>query len=137
MSERDDQLFSQQHQQLTALVGLLEAEQTALVERNSNAIETLARDKQQLLQQIADTDQQLKQVWAEHGADSDIRQELDHLLNHCKALNALNGEVIKLSLTSLGRLQQLMSEARGQGSVTYDGKGKTRPTLGAGRSFEV
>ena len=54
-----------------------------------------------------------------------------------KQQNRVNGEAIQLSLAGLSRLQQLMAEARGHGAVTYDDKGRTSPSLGGGRSFEV
>lgn len=129
--------FERQRQQLQALIELLEQERSALVARDGGAIEQLAAAKQQLLAAIADTDRALSQ---ELSADAELAQakgELDALLDHCRSLNELNGQVIQLSLNSLGRLQQLMAEARGRGSVTYDDKGKTKPSLGTGRSFEV
>ena len=129
--------FERQRQQLQALIELLEQERGALVARDIPAIEQLAAAKQQLLAAIAETD---KALASELAADADVAQakgELDALLDHCKSLNDLNGQVIQLSLNGLGRLQQLMAEARGRGSVTYDDKGKTKPSLGSGRSFEV
>lgn len=131
-------LLQQQQQQLTDLLQLLISEAQALTERDAPLLQQLAGQKQQLLNAISQLDQQLRQ---EGGSDSDEQRALldacNALLLQCQQQNQTNGEAIQLSLAGLSRLQQLMATARGHGAVTYDDKGRTSPSLGGGRSFEV
>ena len=131
-------LLQQQQQQLTDLLALLATEAQALTSRDGQQLMQLAGHKQQLLNAIGQLDGQLQQ---EFSANDDEQRPLleacTALLQQCQQQNRINGEAIQLSLAGLSRLQQLMAEARGHGAVTYDDKGRTSPSLGGGRSFEV
>jgi flagellar biosynthesis protein FlgN len=131
-------LLQQQHQQLTALLALLGAESQDLTARDAQQVLQLSQQKQQLLTAIGQLDEQIKH---ESMSNSDEQQSLleacNELLRQCQQQNVVNGQAISLSLAGLGRLQQLMAEARGNGAVTYDDKGRTSPNLGGCHSFEV
>ncbi|NRA54633.1 MAG: flagellar protein FlgN [Gammaproteobacteria bacterium] len=119
-----------QYQKSEQLLTLLTEENKALVERDIDKIETLARDKQKILSELATADQQIKQLVT---SINELPAELMKLKNVIvdnitkgQLQNDINGKAIALGINSLERLQTSLIRKRAGNSMTYNQKGKTR-----------
>ncbi|MFQ6370294.1 flagellar export chaperone FlgN [Shewanella sp. YIC-542] len=135
------QLLQQQQGTLGQLLALIEQETTALVERNADTLLQLAGDKQQLLQQLAQTDKLLSQ----HPQKAQLKapplaeqvSQAQQLLAQCQLKNQSNGKLIELCAASVNRLAQALQVSRNASSLTYDGKGKTSTISTLGNDVEA
>ena len=120
--------LSQQSKNLTDLQLILEEEKRCLTEKDFTAFNNTLFNKQKLLQSITTLDKQLTtKVNLEKINQSDeltaLKNSLETDLKNCQKLNNINGQLTKLSMKSNKHLMQLITQATGKNSVTYDRKG--------------
>jgi flagella synthesis protein FlgN len=85
-------------------------------------------NKQKLLQQITttnkiiSTDSNLIQI-KQQPALLTLQLDIQNRLKTCQKNNSINGRLIEMSMKSNQHLMQLLTQAKGKNSVTYDQKG--------------
>lgn len=121
--------LNQQQAQLDALLLLLQQELAALSGRDIEQLDLLIKQKTVLLQQIQSTDHALSQQ--SHLADyidtdwfKQSVNNLDALLEQCKAQTQVNQQVLDYSQLTLDRLKNEILSAKGKSGLTYTNKGK-------------
>lgn len=120
--------LSQQLKNLTDLQLTLEEEKRCLTEKDFSTFNETLFNKQKSLQAIATLDKKLtsKQSLQEISQSellSEIKESLQTQLQSCQEINVINGKLVELSMKSNKHLMQLMTQAKGKNSVTYDQKG--------------
>jgi flagella synthesis protein FlgN len=124
-------LSAQLNQQLESIQSLhqtLEEETACLKEKNFSQLNTILFKKQQLLQAISKLDKVLSaadiQNEITHNEDfMTLKNEIEEQLAACQKINAINGRLVELSMKSNNHLMQLIKQATGKNSLTYDQKG--------------
>lgn len=125
-----------------ALQVLLEEEKTCLKEKKFDNLNTLLFNKQKLLQSInsinalVSTEQNLATI-QESSELSTTKENIQSRLQECKKNNEINGRLIELSMKSNKHLMQLLTQAKGKNSVTYDQKGALNRASLLGDNIEV
>jgi len=120
--------LTQQLKSVQALQLLLEAETTCLKEKDFSQLNQLLFEKQKSLQAIAELDKVLSTASSTEAIQQDtklqtLKNEIESVLLVCKKINEVNGQLVQLSMKSNKHLMQLMKQATGKNSVTYDQKG--------------
>ncbi|WP_028864679.1 flagella synthesis protein FlgN [Psychromonas aquimarina] len=130
-------LLSQLNQQLESINNLqttLEEETACLKEKNFSSLNDLLFKKQKLLQAVGELDKVLSTAASQDEISADdnlsqLKQEIEQQLQACQKINDINGRLVELSMKSNKHLMQVMTQASGRNSVTYDQKG----TLNSGQ----
>jgi len=120
--------LKQQLEFIHALQTILDEETTCLKEKKFTQLTAIISKKQQLLTSITELDKALatpasQQAIIENSDLLTIKNEIEQQLTECKKSNSINGKVIELSMKSNKHLMQIMTQATGKNSVTYDRKG--------------
>lgn len=132
-----DQISEQLTLQLHCIEQLehvLELEKQALIDRDIEKIEGFAQQKEALMVQLSQLDQQVEQLLAKQPLPTQLeplKTQITEGVTVCQQQNLENGKAIDLSIESLNRLQSSIIKKRSGNSMTYNAKGKTR---GAGSS---
>lgn len=120
--------LQQQAENLTALRATLEAEKACLTTKDFSTFNDILFNKQKMLNAIftldkqLSTDQVIEQLQQDEQLNS-LKDALQQQLIDCQKLNSINGQLVELSMKSNKHLMQLMTQATGTNSVTYDQKG--------------
>lgn len=125
-----------------ALQNLLEEEKICLKEKQFDNLNTLLFNKQKLLQTINNTNGLVSTESNLAAIQKDItlsttKTEIQSRLEDCKKNNEINGRLIELSMKSNKHLMQLLTQAKGQNSVTYDQKGALNSASLLGKNIEA
>lgn len=120
--------LTQQLELMQALQLTLEQETACLKEKNFSELNEILFKKQRALQEIAELDKVLSADSSQNKINSDknllaIKSKIESQLLVCQKINAVNGKLVELSMKSNKHLMQLIKQATGQNSVTYDQKG--------------
>ncbi|MDA7746099.1 flagellar protein FlgN [Psychromonas sp.] len=121
---------------------LLEEEKTCLKEKSFDNLNTLLFNKQKLLQainnanQLISTEQNLALIQEDQQLLT-LKQEIETRLRECKKNNEINGKLIEMSMKSNKHLMQVLTQAKGQNSVTYDQKGALNGSSLLGDNIEA
>jgi flagella synthesis protein FlgN len=120
--------LSQQLQNINDLQVTLEEEKRCLTEKDFSSFNNTLFDKQKLLQSIATLDKELttEKNLTQMSQDSELvalKSTLETQLKDCQKLNNVNGQLVTLSMKSNKYFMQLMTQATGKNSITYDQKG--------------
>jgi flagellar biosynthesis protein FlgN len=126
--------LSQQLKYIFDLQATLEEEKRCLTEKDFSLFSNTLFEKQKLLQSIATLDKQLsveKTLDAIQQSDelTTLKNTLQAKLKECQKLNQINGKLADLSMKSNKHLMQILKQAKGKNSITYDQKG----TLNSGQ----
>jgi flagella synthesis protein FlgN len=130
-------LIDYQLENAHSLSALLEQEKLAITARISTEIETLAKDKLDLISRLRQTDDRI----ASH---TDVQQLIDDeclaekvalirsIVHDCQQTNEVNGEALQRAHLSYHKLNNLMQQSRGKIGMTYTAGGQTNTisTLG-------
>ena len=124
LSEKLSELF----ETTLALKILLEEERECLTKKSFSELNTLLFSKQKLLQNIGNSDKLISTVEnlaiIENNKDLfSLKNDIENILLECKKNNDINGQLIEMSMKSNKHLMQILTQAKGQNSVTYDQKG--------------
>lgn len=120
--------LSQLLEMTKALHTLLEEEKRCLKEKSFTKLNTLLFNKQKLLQNIGSADKTISTKDNLNIIQSDknlqtLKNEIETCLKECKKNNEVNGQLIDMSMKSNKHLMQLLTQAKGLNTVTYDQKG--------------
>jgi flagella synthesis protein FlgN len=120
--------LSQQLKNLVTLREILEEEKRCLTEKDFSSFNDTLFNKQKSLQTIATLDKQLstaKNLELINQSDelTELKNTLSMHLQDSQSMNTVNGKLVELSMKSNKHLMQLMTQATGKNSVTYDQKG--------------
>ena len=111
-----------------ALQALLEEEKQCLTKKSFSQLNTLLFNKQKLLQNIGNSDKIISTednlaIIENNETLSDLKDTIETRLRECKKENDINGQLIEMSMKSNKHLMQILTQAKGQNTVTYDQKG--------------
>ena len=111
-----------------ALQALLEEEKQCLTVKSFGQLNTLLFNKQKLLQKIGASDKTISTeenltIIESDQTLSDLKEDIEDRLRECKKNNEINGQLIEMSMKSNKHLMQILTQAKGQNTVTYDQKG--------------
>lgn len=123
------QLLAQQHQQLTALVSVIDHEKEVLQQHDPEDLLKVSQEKNQLLLAIQTLDQQIaiNQEFAQDKAAGKLAQplaDIAQLLEQCQQQNLVNGRIIQQSQLAVERMKTSLLESHNRNAITYDSKGK-------------
>ncbi|MGF1738414.1 flagella synthesis protein FlgN [Photobacterium satsumensis] len=142
MSTSIEQLLEQQQKNLTSLTALLDQEQKAIVERQSDQILECAQKKMALIDNIKLVDHQLsvhpdKARLMEGGDLAAIVKSLKAETNDCQSTNEVNGEALMRAQLSFHKLNNLLQQSRGKHQMTYNSEGVTQNTRTLGTDLKA
>ena len=125
-------LLEDQLNALMLLHQVIEEEAECLKNKEFTSLNEVLFNKQKQLQDIATRDSTITATFSLADIEnneqlSTLKKQVDLQLQHCQKLNDINGQLVQLSMKSNKHLMQLMTQATGKNTVTYDKKG----TLGA------
>ncbi|WP_416308143.1 flagellar export chaperone FlgN [Neptunicella sp. SCSIO 80796] len=130
MSDGLNQAFVKQQQQLETLKLTLETELSLISARNPDALIKLLEEKEQLLNDIAEQDQVIANLYQQTSPDEkDIQPAIDlieHLLAECRYRTEINQTAVEQGQLRLAHLRNVIVESRAKESMTYDKAGHTR-----------
>ncbi|TEW46023.1 flagella synthesis protein FlgN [Psychromonas algicola] len=111
-----------------ALQALLEEEKQCLTVKSFGQLNTLLFNKQKLLQKIGASDKTISTEENLTIIESDqtlshLKEDIEDRLRECKKNNEINGQLIEMSMKSNKHLMQILTQTKGQNTVTYDQKG--------------
>lgn len=136
-------------EQLSQLLGsiqvlqkLLEEEKLCLKEKSFKNLNTLLFNKQKLLQQINSGNKSIstKENLILIEQDPTLSSLKENIVNHlaeCQKSNEVNGRLIEMSMKSNKHLMQLLTQAKGKNSITYDQKGLLNGASLLGNNIEA
>jgi flagellar biosynthesis/type III secretory pathway chaperone len=104
------------------LASILAAERTALTGTSTEAVQTMAAEKVQLLRTIEALEDERRAQGATAGQALPAWRTLLELMTGCRAANEVNGYIINLRR---GQIKQLLDVVRGGAAITYGPQGKT------------
>lgn len=121
-------LLEQQQDNLASLLTLLNDEQRAIVNRQSEDITSLARQKIALLDKIKLVDHQVANHvdTAEITSNETLRAQVKSIrenLAECHIINNLNGDALLRAQRSFHMLNNLIQQSRGKNQMTYNSEG--------------
>ncbi|MCE2595616.1 flagellar protein FlgN [Motilimonas cestriensis] len=126
-------LLKQQLDSTILLAKVIDDEYQALIKRDSDSINQLVQEKQTLLAQIEQQDSDIQQHPESSLLTEQADQEVQHTLSEikkqfvaCQQQNAVNGELIEMSLRTTQHLASVLNQAKAANSLTYDAKGQAR-----------
>ena len=111
-----------------ALQALLEEEKQCLTKKSFSELNALLFNKQKLLQNIGNndkiisTEENLAMIESNETLSS-LKENIENRLRECKKENEINGQLIEMSMKSNKHLMQILTQTKGQNTVTYDQKG--------------
>jgi len=111
-----------------ALEILLDEEKQCLTHKSFGELNTLLFNKERLLQNISKSDKIISTAenltLIENDQElSNLKENIENRLRKCKKNNEINGKLIEMSMKSNKHLMQILTQAKGKNTVTYDQKG--------------
>lgn len=121
-------LLEDQFNALVQLQQTLEAETTCLKSKDFSSLNEILFNKQKQLQDIATRDGTISATFSLVDIESNeqlasLKKKIDPQLLHCQKINEINGQLVQLSMKSNKHLMQLITQATGKNTVTYNQKG--------------
>ena len=134
--------LSQLLDSIQVLQKLLEEEKLCLKEKSFKNLNTLLFNKQKLLQQINSSNKSIstKENLILIEQDPTLSSLKENIVNHlaeCQKSNEVNGRLIEMSMKSNKHLMQLLTQAKGKNSITYDQKGLLNGASLLGNNIEA
>ena len=140
MSGQLDAALTQQVENLSQLVLLLEKELHLISSRDAETLFTLLEDKTALLSSIQALDNDIEPLYKQNketdtlsDSSAALMEKAASLLDACKYRTEINQKAVEQGQLRLTHLRNLMLEVRAKESLTYDKKGKPNAgRLGSG-----
>ena len=134
--------LTQQLESIQALQQTLEEETSCLKEKNFSQLNAILFKKKKLLQTVAELDKILSTAVSQNEITQSenlltLKNEIERQLSTCQKINDINGKLVELSMKSNKHLMQLMRQATGKNSVTYDQKGMLNSGTLLGRNIKA
>ncbi|RBW41757.1 flagellar protein FlgN [Psychromonas sp. B3M02] len=120
----------------------LDKERACLKEKSFDTLNLILSNKQKQLQAINQANQKIstEDNLSQIQQDNDLqilRTKIEDHLNECQKDNDINGRLIELSMQSNKHLMQVLTQAKGQNSVTYDQKGVLNSASLLGKNIQA
>lgn len=118
--------LTQQLNSIQELQKILEQETACLKEKTFSQLSDVLLKKKDLLQTITELDSKLsvsKELIIKDKVLLALKKKVEAQLSICQKINAINGQLVELSMKSNKHLMQLLKQASGKNSITYDQKG--------------
>ncbi|WP_160060636.1 flagellar protein FlgN [Psychromonas sp. L1A2] len=136
------QQLSQLLESIQVLQKLLEEEKQCLKEKSFENLNTLLFNKQKLLQKINSDNKTISTkdnltIIEQDQILSTLKQNIVNDLTECQKNNEINGRLIEMSMKSNKHLVQLLTQAKGKNSITYDQKGLLNSGSLLGKNIEA
>ena len=136
------QQLSQLLESIQVLQKLLEEEKQCLKEKSFENLNTLLFNKQKLLQKINRDNKTISTkdnltIIEQDQILSTLKQNIVNDLTECQKNNEINGRLIEMSMKSNKHLVQLLTQAKGKNSITYDQKGLLNSGSLLGKNIEA
>lgn len=134
--------LSQLLESIQVLQKLLEEEKLCLKEKSFENLNTLLFNKQKLLQKINSGNKTIstKENLILIEQDPTLSSQKENIVNHlaeCQKSNEVNGRLVEMSMKSNKHLMQLLTQAKGKNSITYDQKGLLNGASLLGNNIEA
>ena len=136
------QQLSQLLESIQVLQKLLEEEKQCLKEKSFENLNTLLFNKQKLLQKINSDNKNISTkdnltIIEQDKILSTLKENIVNDLTECQKNNEINGRLIEMSMKSNKHLVQLLTQAKGKNSITYDQKGLLNSGSLLGKNIEA
>jgi len=124
--------LEQQKLHLDTLIGLLESELHLISTRDAEALTAVINDKSALLENIAQLDKTIEQVYLkadrplENETVNALFKDIDRALEQCKFRTEINQKAVEQGQLRLEHLRSLLLESRAKETMTYDKSGKPK-----------
>jgi flagella synthesis protein FlgN len=128
------QLLSKQTEQLLLLEQFLLDEKEIIQKNQINELAQITDKKKSLLLSIENLDKNIAEqadflANKSAGMYNEELTTIETILERCKELNAVNGQLISQSQLAVERLKNNILEKHSKSTITYDSKGKTQGGL--------
>ncbi|WP_094751641.1 flagellar export chaperone FlgN [Psychromonas sp. CD1] len=120
----------------------LKQETTCLKEKSFSNLNEILKQKKQKLTLISELDSalsnstSLQQIETSEEAKK-IKKEILIILEKCQYINNINGKLVEVGMRSNKHLTQLIKQATGKNSITYDQKGMLHGGLLLGKNIQA
>ena len=120
--------FKEQIKALVELQQILEEETNCLKHKDFSSLNEVLFNKQKKLQDISSRDSDIASTTTLSDIENDeelfgLKRQADKAFKDCQKINEINGQLVQLSMKSNKHLMQLITQATGKNTVTYDQKG--------------
>ncbi|MCK5819367.1 MAG: flagellar protein FlgN [Psychromonas sp.] len=120
--------FKEQIKALVELQQILEEETNCLKNKDFSSLNEVLFNKQKKLQDISSRDSDIASTTTLSDIENDeelfgLKRQADKAFKDCQKINEINGQLVQLSMKSNKHLMQLITQATGKNTVTYDQKG--------------
>ncbi|MDN2663979.1 flagella synthesis protein FlgN [Psychromonas sp. 14N.309.X.WAT.B.A12] len=127
---------------IKVLHGLLDEERTCLKEKSFDNLNLILSNKQKLLQSIGGSNKAISskdnlRLIQEDSQLLALKQDIESRLLACQKDNDINGRLIELSMQSNKHLMQVLTQAKGKNTVTYDQKGVLNSASLLGKNIQA
>ena len=124
------------------LHNLLEEEKQCLKEKSFESLNTLLFNKKKLLETINGNNKKISTeqniaIIEQDPQLTKIKSDIELHITNCKKNNEINGQLIEMSMKSNKHLMQILTQAKGKNSVTYDQKGTLNRESLLGKDIEA
>lgn len=124
------------------LIHILEQEKHAITQRVSVEIESVAKQKLTLINQLNQTDQRI----ANHPNVTNLTldesfkslvDKINQLIEECQQANEINGEALERAQISFSKLRNMMQQSQGKIGMTYTAGGQTKSVSTLGTNIKA
>lgn len=116
---------------------VLVLEQHAIANRQSKEIESIAKQKITLIEQLQTTDDRIRRhpdvdTLTTDPELSPLVEQIRTIVSQCQQANDINGQALQRAQLSFNKLNNLMKQSQGKLGMTYTSEGQTKniTTLG-------
>jgi len=124
------------------LTEVLEQERLAIANRVSKDIETIAKHKITLIEQLQNTDERVRRHPDVESLTSDpelspLVEQVRSLISECQQANEVNGQALQRAQLSFNKLNNLMQQSQGKLGMTYTAEGQTKNVTTLGTNIKA
>lgn len=124
------------------LTKVLEQEKVAIATRVSKDIETIAKQKITLIEQLQTTDERVRQHPDVESLSNDpelspLVDQIRTLVSECQQANEVNGQALQRAQLSFNKLNNLMQQSQGKLGMTYTPEGQTKNVTTLGTNIKA
>ncbi|MBN7818829.1 flagellar export chaperone FlgN [Bowmanella yangjiangensis] len=125
-TQRSLELLNQQKDALARLLLLLDTELQQISSRDAEALISLVKEKEVLLEQIQQQDEQLSTLLPSELTEQQttLKEQIIDLVKDCQYRTQINATAVEQGQLRLEHLRNLIVESRAKESLTYDKAGK-------------
>ncbi|KJY81717.1 molecular chaperone [Vibrio galatheae] len=124
------------------LTKVLEQERLAIANRVSKDIESIAKQKITLIEQLQNTDERVRRHPDVERLSNDpelspLVTQIRAIVSECQQANDINGEALQRAQLSFNKLNNLMQQSQGKLGMTYTAEGQTKNVTTLGTNIKA